>query len=34
MVSITRKQIFMIIMSAEDYLDASQKIIKLKLNKK
>ncbi|KRX04570.1 Armadillo-type fold [Pseudocohnilembus persalinus] len=32
-VSVTRKQIFMIIMSSEDVLDASQKLMKLKLNK-
>lgn len=29
-----RKKIFMVIMSAEDYLDASQKLLKMKLNKK
>jgi len=29
-----RKKIFMIIMSADDYIDATQKLMKLKLNKK
>lgn len=29
-----RKKIFMVIMSSDDYLDASQKLLKMKLNKK
>lgn len=30
--SITRKQIFMTIMSSEDFIDASQRLLKIKLN--